>query len=183
MRDHPPDMDRLGAGGEAAPDREADNGRAGRLAQIGHWLRNLLPRAVRGRNRGTPEPSADAWAAQSGWLDADPKGEKTKQSRGVTNRALRSRLRQPLDLPDIPEEDRYLVAALYGCGIVKPGAMGTVPLEWPDLLAYAMGTGAIDRGTDVSRLHAMCRAYWSEHEASCSDALRIDPVQRGIGDG
>ena len=101
----------------------------------------------------------------------------------MTNRALRKRLGQPLDLPDIPEDDRYLLTALFDCGIVKPGAMGAVPLEWPDLLAYAIGTGAIDRGPDISTLHAMCHAYWQDHEAAGADALRMDPVQRGRGDG
>lgn len=59
--------------------------------------------------------------------------------------------------------------------------MGSVPLDWPDVLAYADGTGAVARGPDVATLYHMIRAYCAENDAATGDALRIAPAEREKG--
>lgn len=71
-----------------------------------------------------------------------------------------------------------MLAAFTDCGCVKAGAMGSVPLEWGDVLAFADGTAQIERGPDVSLLFHMCRAYHSAHHAAQVDALTIAPADR-----
>ncbi|WP_152968491.1 hypothetical protein [Gemmobacter sp. LW-1] len=104
--------------------------------------------------------------------------EKRKQPRGVTNRALRLRLGHELGLPELGENDRNLIVAFRECGISKSGFAGAIPLEWPDILAFAISTGSVEDGTDMGILFHMCRAYCSAHDEARNDAMVIAPAER-----
>lgn len=95
----------------------------------------------------------------------------------MTHREYRLRMGDPLGIPDVSGHE-YMIAAFHECGVTKPGAMGDVPLEWPDVLAYAQVSGAMLAGDDAVTLYQMCRAYWGERQAA-QDALRIAPTERG----
>lgn len=81
-------------------------------------------------------------------------------------------------LPEICDDEAYLIAAFAECGVTKPGAMGDVPLDWADVLAFAQGTLSIALGDDVATLYHMCRGYWGAHQAA-QDAMSVAPVERG----
>lgn len=96
----------------------------------------------------------------------------------MTNRDYRRNLRQGDGLPDIPDHAAYMLAAFRACGVWKAGGMAATALDWPDVLAYADGTGDISRGPDVATLYHMCRAYMQAHAEAKADVMTIAPADR-----
>ena len=104
-------------------------------------------------------------ARQLGWLHTVPEVETLNGKKVAWGHSRLDQIKQEggnIELP--PLDAQYLFSAFIDAGLYTYGAMGRLPLDWPNLLAFSHATGQIKYPWEFSTLIDMSRAYLDESE-------------------
>lgn len=122
------------------------------------------------------------YARQYAWLNTAPKGSKLSRVESLRKNAKEGEnADDTLEtmLPDIPEGAEYLVSYFVSTGCVMHTGMGSIPLSWQEIKAWAWANGLEDT-LDVMEAEAirkMSMAYAAEH-SQADDPKRPQPYVR-----
>ncbi len=80
------------------------------------------------------------------------------------------------------ERGEYLLAALMDLGPTRPTGWGLRAVDWPEITAFAQGTGRVAEAWEMEALRKMALGY-AAGLANGADPLAIMPSERQSDDG